>query len=147
MRLHPYLYEFRFNLDTGKASQKQLDDVPTEFPRANDRLLGVASRWSYHPRVAKEATLLFDGFIKYDLQNGQGRHVVYGEGRIGGETVFVPRNVQQTEDDGYVMTYVRDRRRERSELVIYDAQSLELCAQVVIPRRVPFGFHAEFASL
>ena len=147
LRLHPYLYVFRFNLDTGEADQEQLDDVPTEFPRANDRLLGQKSRWAYHPRVAKESTLLFDGFIKYDLSTGKGLHTEYGKGRIGGETVFVPRPSQKTEDDGYVMTYVRDRILERSELVIYDAQSLDLCAQVIIPRRVPFGFHAEFASL
>ena len=151
LRLHPYLYEFRFNLHTGKADQKQLDDVPTEFPRINDRYMGVQSTWAYHPRVAKEKTLLFDGFIKYNTHTGQGKHVVYGEGRIGGETVFAPRSFSrseletQAEDDGYVITFVRDRRKERSELVIYDAQSLDLCAQVIIPRRVPFGFHAEWA--
>ena len=145
LRMHPFLYEFRFNLGTGKASQKQLDDAPTEFPRINDQYLGVPSTYAYHPRVAKEKTLLFDGFIKYNTQTGCGEHVVYGEGRIGGETVFIPREGAKSEDEGYITTFVRDRREERSELVIYDAQTLERCAQVLIPRRVPFGFHAHWA--
>lgn len=145
LRLHPHLYEFRFNLGTGEATQHQLDDAPTEFPRINDDYTGVKSKWAYHPRVAKEKTLLFDGFIKYNTQTGANEHVVYGEGRIGGETVFVPRPNAQSEDDGYITTFVRDRRKERSELVIYDAQTLSLAAQVVIPRRVPFGFHAHWA--
>ena len=145
LRLHPFLYEFRFNLGTGKASQRQLDDSPTEFPRINDNYTGVSSQYAYHPRVAKEQTLLFDGFIKYNTQTGVGKHVVYGEGRIGGETVFVPREGATNEDEGYVTTFVRDRRNARSELVIYDAQTLDLCAQVIIPRRIPFGFHAHWA--
>ena len=145
LRLQPYLYEFRFNLGTGEASQRQLDDAPTEFPRINDDYVGVPSTWAYHPRVAKEKTLLFDGFIKYNTNTGANTHVVYGEGRIGGETVFVPRPNAQSEDDGYVTTFVRDRKQERSELVIYDAQTLDLAARVLIPRRVPFGFHAHWA--
>ena len=147
LRLHPFLYEFRFNLGTGEASQRQLDDCPTEFPRTNDALLGVKQRWSYNPRIAKEPTLLFDGFIKYDLYTGEGRHVSYGRGRIGGETVFVPSPNPQSEDDGYVMTFLRDRLVGSSELVIYSARepSQEPLARVLIPRPVPFGFHAEWA--
>ena len=30
-------------------------------------------------RIAKEPTLLFDGFIKYDLKTGQGIHTEYGK--------------------------------------------------------------------
>ena len=111
----------------------------------NDDWIGVSSQWSYNPRIAKESTLLFDGFIKYNTNTGASQHVVYGEGRIGGETVFVPKEGASAEDEGYVTTFVRDRKNERSELVIYDAQTLDLAARVMIPRRVPFGFHANWA--
>ena len=40
LRLEPFLYEFTFNMSTGKASQRQLDDHPTEFPRCNDLFWG-----------------------------------------------------------------------------------------------------------
>ena len=62
---------------------------------------------------------MFDGFIKYNTQTGYSKHVVYGEGRIGGETVFVPKGQTEMddvlygkveEDDGYVLSLVRDRR-------------------------------------
>lgn len=148
LRMHPFLYEFRFNLGTGKATQRQLDDFPTEFPRTNDSLLGVKQRWGYHPRIAKEPTLLFDGFIKYDLHNGAAEHIIYGKGRLGGETVYVPRQNPAAEDDGYVMTFVRDRVENRSELVIYSAQSPQEgpLARVLIPRAIPIGFHTEWAN-
>lgn len=145
LRLHPFLYEFRFNLGTGEAKQKQVDDYPTEFPRINDNYLGVKNQWSYHPRIAKEPSLLFDGFIKYQTKTGKSQHVVYGQSRIGGETVFVPRENAKQEDDGYLMSFVIDRAKSRSELVIYHAQTLDRLAQVLIPRRIPFGFHASWA--
>ena len=155
LRLEPFLYEFTFNMTTGVAAQKQLDDYPTEFPRCNDLLLGKKSQWAYLPRVAKESTLMFDGFIKYNTQTGTSQHVVYGDGRIGGETVFVPKggttitdidsNTTQ-EDDGYVLTFVRDRKENRSELVIYDAKNADLLTQIVIPHRVPFGFHSHYCD-
>ena len=155
LRLEPFLYEFTFNMSTGKASQRQLDDHPTEFPRCNDLFLGRKSQWGYLPRVAKESTLMFDGFIKYNTQTGYSKHVVYGEGRIGGETVFVPKGQTEMddvlhgkveEDDGYVLSFVRDRRENRSELVIYDAKNLDLLSQIVLPHRVPFGFHSHYCD-
>ena len=112
----------------------------------NHHFLGQASQWAYHPRIAKEETLLFDGFIKYDTRTGAGRHVAYGPGRIGGETVFVPREGAEEEDDGYVTTFVTDRSEMQSELVVYDAQSLELACRILLPRRVPFGFHANWVD-
>ena len=55
----------------------------------------------------------------------------------------MPRSPSTSEDDGYLMTFVWDEREQRSELVILDARSLTQrpLARVVMPQRVPFGFH------
>lgn len=149
LRLHPFLTEFRFNLSTGEARECQLDDRPTEFPRLNDNFLGQKSRYSYHPRIAKEPTLLFDGFIKYDLQTGGSVEISYGPNCFGSETVFAPRNNSTAEDDGYVIMYVSNRREDWTELRFYNASDpqKEPVGSYRLPRRVPTGFHAEWASL
>ena len=67
----------------------------------------------------------------------------HGPGRLGGEGVFVPRPDASTEDDGWLVTYVHDRAEDASELVVLDAHAFddEPVARVLIPRRVPYGFH------
>ncbi len=147
LRLHPFFYRWRIDLQTGAVTGEPLDDVPTEFPRMDPRRLGRRSRYSYHPRVAPGPTLLFDGVIKYDADAGGSEAHTWGDGCVGGETVFVPRDGGEAEDDGYVMTYVTDRRADTSELVVLDARAVANgpIARVRLPRRVPFGFHAHWA--
>jgi carotenoid cleavage dioxygenase-like enzyme len=146
LRLHPFLTRWAFNLDTGAVTEDQLDDVPTEFPRMNDQFLSRPSRYGYHPRIAREPTLLFDGFIKYDLESGTHRPHSWGPDCVGGETVFVPREGGVDEDDGWVVTFVTDRRANESFLDIVDARSPGHgpIARIEMPRRVPFGFHSHW---
>ena len=44
------------------------------------------------------------------------------------------------EDQGYIMSYVRD------ELVIVDALSMKQTSVVKLPSRVPYDFHGTFVS-
>ena len=140
LRMEPYLHEWRFDMKTGAVSERRLSDTPTEFPRANDSRLGVETRYSWHPRVAREGTLLFDACVKM----GGPEEVVhtYGEGCVGGETVFVPRPGATDEDDGWVLAFVTDRPGEQSEVRVLDGATMDLVARILIPRRVPIGFHA-----
>ena len=71
-------------------------------------------------------------------------HHTYGPGRFGGETVFAPRVGATGEDDGYVLTFVADAASGASECVIVDARdpSAAPIGRVVIPQRVPIGYHS-----
>ncbi len=146
LRLQPFLHRWTINLGTGQVTEEQLDDVPTEFPRMNDRFLGGPARLAWSPRVARSPTLLFDGFITYDLQTGSGTATDYGEGMVGGETVFAPRAGGTDEDDGWVVVFVNEASGARSEARVYDARQpgSPPVARVQIPRRVPTGFHAHW---
>lgn len=149
LRLVPFLWEWRFNLTTGQMTERQLDDVPTEFPRMNDDALGRKSRFSYNPRCAREPTLLFDGLIKYDLDSGNSQTHEYGTDRFGTEAVFAPAQDSKDEEDGWVVVLVQDRRQGSSELKIIDPHDFagDPVATVKIPTRVPLGFHACWAPL
>jgi len=143
LQMEPYFHEWRLDLATGRVRERPLDDVLTEFPRMDNRMLGRPSRFSYHPRVAHGQTLRFDGVVKYDTETETSSTHEYGTGRVGGETTFAPRVGSRTEDDGYVLTFVTDERDGASELAVLDAQRVEdgPIARVLFPHRVPIGYH------
>jgi carotenoid cleavage dioxygenase len=144
LRMDPYLHRWTLDLETGSVKEERLDDVRTEFPRMNDGWMGRRSRYAYHQRLAPVETLLFDGVVKYDVHDGSSTEHTYGVHTVGGETTYVPRPGATEEDDGWITTFVTNRADQRSELRVIDAKTMETTAKVIMPRRVPFGFHADW---
>ncbi|GAB1540495.1 carotenoid oxygenase family protein [Scytonema sp. NUACC21] len=144
----PRLHRWRFNLSTGKAREESLDDVASEFPRINENLLGQKTRYGYTSKSAKSSLPLFEGIIKYDFNTAMSQVHEFGPGRYSGEAVFVPRPSATAEDDGWLVAFVRDTTEDASELVVVNAQDMtgEPVARVVIPQRVPYGFHGAWVS-
>jgi carotenoid cleavage dioxygenase len=62
--------------------------------------------------------------------------------------VFIPRRPDSAEDDGYVMYLAYDRDQNTSELVVLAARALlaEPIARVLLPHRVPYGFHGNWLA-
>jgi carotenoid cleavage dioxygenase len=139
----PRLYRWRFNLSTGTVREEMLDDVASEFPRVNENLLGRQTRYGYTNKMANSPLPLFEGIIKYDLSSGKSQIHQYGEGRYGGEAVFAPRPGASAEDDGWLVTFLHDENSDTSEFLVLNAQDItaEPVARVIIPQRVPYGFH------
>ena len=153
LQVQPFLYEWRFNLATGQTKRRQLDDRPMEFPRMNDDFLGVRSRYCYGPLIAPERDVLFDGFIRYDLERGTSEVRRYGENLYGGEVVFLPGSRKGPgqgpglEDEGWLGTFVHNRRELTTEFWVLDAgaPTEEPVARIPIPGHVPAGFHGTWA--
>lgn len=139
----PLLHRWRFNVKTGAVVEEPLDDIPSEFPRINEQYLGRPTRYGYTAKAAPTSVPLFDGLIKYDFVHGTSQIHEFGQGRYGGEAVFAPRPGATEEDDGWLITFVHDEVKETSELVVVSAKDVtaEPVARVVIPQRVPYGFH------
>ena len=138
------LHRWRLDLATGEAREEPLDDVPGDFPRIHEGYLGRPHRYAYVGRVgAVGDDLRFTGVMKYDLRTGSAESLAWGRGRYGGEVAFVPRPGARDEDDGYLLGYVWDQLEQRSEMVVVDARDLfaRPLARVLLPQRVPFGFH------
>ncbi len=137
----PRLHQWRFNLTTGAVREEMLDDVPTEFPRVNENFLGRPTRYGYANKIG-------EGLIKYDFSNGKSQTHNFGRGRDGGEAVFAPSPDATSEDEGWLITFVHDTREDISELVVVNAQDVnaEPVARVLIPQRVPYGFHGAWVS-
>lgn len=66
------------------VQETMLDNVPIEFPRVNEQLLGRKTRYGYTARVANNPILLFDALIKYDFSCGKSETLEFGVGRYRG---------------------------------------------------------------
>jgi carotenoid cleavage dioxygenase len=148
LRLEPYLHEWRLDLRTGALRERRLDDALGEFPRIDDRRLGVQSRYVYDPHIAETSELRFDGVMKYDLETGRRHLHRYPADTFGGEVCFAPRRGAEAEDDGYLLTFLAHEATGASELLVLDARDVtgEPVARVRIPARVPTGFHAQWIT-
>lgn len=144
MRLDAQLYRYRFNLETGQTSESELDDANIEFPSVDSRIMGKAHRYSYNMSLGNEPTLLFDGIVRFDSRTGEKIEHKFGPGRWGAESPFAPRDGSTSETDGYLISFVNDEAEDRGEIDIFDAEDLAVgpIARVLLPQRVPSGFHA-----
>ena len=145
LKLDARMYRYRFNLRTGSTSEEYVDaDQNTEFPSIDGRSMGYPTRYAYNVSVADADTNLFDGIVRYDNVTGAKESYTYGPGVYGSEAPFAPRDGSTGEDDGYLVTFVTDEREGRSEVQILDASRISdgPIARVLLPQRVPLGFHA-----
>jgi carotenoid cleavage dioxygenase-like enzyme len=144
IELVPHLYEWRFDLDTGTTKERPLDDLATEFPRINDAIQGKKARFSYNPRIAKEAALKFDGLVKYDLLTGGKTVWVPPPHWFVGEPSFAPAPSATSEDHGWLVTFGTSRTEDVSVCFVLDARDMTEVARVSLPHRIPLGFHSYF---
>lgn len=141
----PMMWEWRLNRASGKVSERQIDDQPSEFPRVSDAQVGLKNRYGYVMSAATEGT---GEIIKYDLESDSRTSHVFADGQVCGEPVFVPAEGATNEDDGYLMTYVFDSTTETSHMTILDASDIaaDPVAEVHLPRRIPTGFHGSWIA-
>lgn len=147
------LYEWRFDLRTGQTRERVIDDVlNSEFPVINAAYQGRPNRWSYHivfPPGGREEPR-FPGLVKYDLHTGGYLAYSAGPQYFYNEPGFAPRDQPSSEDDGYLVTLVWNPVDQRSEIQVFDALGGRLgagpVARLILPRRVPNGFHATYVS-
>jgi carotenoid cleavage dioxygenase len=147
--VNPRLHRWTIDLAGGSIKSEQLDDRVAEFPRVNEGKVGLKHRYGYMAGAGQwmDGPPSFSAIYKYDQQTGRQETHDFGAGKGCGEAVFVPKNPTAGEDQGFLMTFVYDAAHNRSEFVVLDAQHVagEPLARIQIPRRVPYGFHGNWA--
>ncbi|KAF5752656.1 carotenoid cleavage dioxygenase 1 family protein [Tripterygium wilfordii] len=155
------LYEMRFNMKTGLASQRKLSEGSVDFPRVNENYTGRKQRYVYGTILDNIAKV--KGVIKFDLHatpeagktelevGGNVKGIVdLGPGRFGSEAVFVPcvPGTTSEEDDGYLIFFMHDEETGKSYVNVIDAKTMssDPVAVIELPHRVPYGFHAFFVT-
>ena len=144
----PMLWRYTIDTAAGTVTEEQRSDLPMEFPRVDERLVGRPHRRGY----AMEIQRTEDGYdmggrlLTIDAPSGEVTPVDLGPGRSGAEWVMVPRHQGAAEDDGWLMGLVHDESTGRGELVVLDAADPAdgPVARVHLPDRVPAGFHGNW---
>jgi len=136
----------RWRVDTGGEQLRFRDEVVTdrdlELPTHDRRFSGRPHRYGWlvygedHPLTPN-----FVGVAQVDFRSGDVRTWNPGPTRHAAEAFFVPGG--PGEGEGWLLSYVYDRARDASDLVILDALDVASgpVAEIALPRRVPFGFH------
>ena len=147
LALHAVPVEWRMNMKTGVIKSRQLDDRLGEFPVINNEFTGRKSRFSYNVSIPNADTLRFDGIYKYDLFSGACESYKFAKGVFGSEPAFAQRVGATGEDDGYIVSFTINESSGKSEVEILDARNIAAgpIGRVILPCRVPAGFHATWA--
>ena len=97
--------------------------------------------------IAGESEGLGANLYKYDLDSGKSWTHDLAGGQSG-EPVFATSPSGTAEDDGWILTFMYDPTRDKSDLLIIDATDFEKkpVARVHMPTRVPFGFHGSWIA-
>jgi len=147
-KLNARLYRWSVNLTTGDTREGKLDDQwNAEFPTWNNSKMGSPMKYAYCTHIVTEPLMHFAGLIKFDLETGSSEYYTEGDNFTYSESPFAPADNAASEDHGYLISFVRNKQVDQSEVHIFDAQALQkgpIC-KLILPCRVPEGFHATWA--
>ncbi len=128
----------------GSSTHDTISDVAQEFPRVDERLIGQRHRFGYTAGIGQ--VFAQDALMKTDVDSGEVERRSDSDRYGYGEPVFIPRDAEAAEDDGWVMALRLDSQTGLSELAVIDAQRFDEdpVAVVHLPARVPNGFHGNW---
>ncbi len=129
-------------------SDHVIDVPPADLPTTDPRHRGRPWRHAWLAELtSRPGQVAFAGCQHIDMATGRLDRWAPGTGRLGGEWLFVPEG--PGEGEGWVMAFVYDAATERSNLVVLDALHVSKgpVAEVHLPVRVPYGFHAAFVTI
>ena len=142
------LWQWTLNTTTGAVAEQQLDDNPGDFPRIDDRRVGMPARFGYIAGLRAEATPTFSASIfQYDLEAGtRVEHSFGGTETHVFEPIFAPAHPHAAENEGWILVLSHNDDTDVTTLNILDAQNIASApvATVALPQRIPFGAHGNW---
>lgn len=149
----PHLHRWTIDTEAGTLKDEQLDDAPGEFGRIDERYVGqdYTYTWSLGSIGIEDMDGMpadFNSIFRYDRKTGKRVAHTLPKGDSFGEPVFVPRNEDADEGDGFVLTVAHRPAENRSDLLILDAQNIEAKPLAIckLPHRVPYCFHGSWMN-
>jgi carotenoid cleavage dioxygenase-like enzyme len=134
------LVRYRLDLGAETVRRSRRYDGGIELPTVPRSVRGRPYRYAYGQATDRSGA---NGLVKVDIEAGTAT-----EWWESGVYVEEPRTVQRPggsgEDDGVVIAPALDTKRERSVLLVFDAETLTELARAPLPHAVPFGFHGRF---
>jgi carotenoid cleavage dioxygenase-like enzyme len=146
------LVRWTFDLNGASDAIKEtpLDDLDGEFPRIDPRVETLKHRHGWYAGdTLGSATIRLNAIAHLDLQTGKRQVYELDGGDATSEPVFVPRSAAAAEGDGWVTAVVYRAGEDRSDFLVFEAQDIAKgpIATAEMPRRMPFGFHGNWAPI
>jgi carotenoid cleavage dioxygenase-like enzyme len=149
----PTLHRMTIDVASRKISDTEMAQMVVEFPRFNDALNALPTRFVYLPtltdtlRLSNPPSATFNTMMKVNMETGKIDRHDFGN-KVAGEATFIPRKPNSGEDDGYLAIFAFDPVHNSSDLVLLDAAHIDAAPVAVIrlPQRVPQGLHGNWVS-
>ncbi|HUQ06672.1 MAG TPA: carotenoid oxygenase family protein [Kofleriaceae bacterium] len=142
----PCLHRWQIDLASGEVRETVLDPRPVDFPRIDERKVGLRHRYTYVVELRlKHGAPAGSLLRRHDSVTGESRACDLGDAQMPNECVLAT-GADPAEDAGWLLAFVYDADRHGSDLVVLDAREFGAppVARVRLPQRVPFGFHGSW---
>ena len=116
-------------------------DFPAELPTVDPRSVGRPYRafWSLAGESGNTSPFM-TRVARLEMSSGSRRARDFFPD-LPGEPLFVPRPAAESPEEGWVLVLVYRASTHLSELVILDADTLDVVCRLELPHHVPPGFH------
>jgi carotenoid cleavage dioxygenase len=141
------LRRWTINTATGKVSDDIIEtNDPGDLPGRDLRRVGREHRFGYLTGTRDNPdTVELGAVIKHDFTTNTRVSWDPGPTRHATEPYFIPGDATDTADDaGWLLSFVHDDAVGETVLAVLDATAVAKgpVAEIVMPQRVPYGFHA-----
>jgi carotenoid cleavage dioxygenase-like enzyme len=144
------LNRWEIDLESNSKSFKSdyLDEDMGEFPRLDERFSMREYRHGYYASGIGEHPngYSFNSVVHHDHVKKSKAAYTLGKHDSVGEPVFVPKNKNSEEGDGFLLIIAHRGIENRSDLLILDATNVAdgPVATIKLPHRIPHGFHGNW---
>ncbi|MGP3690920.1 carotenoid oxygenase family protein [Streptomyces sp. IBSNAI002] len=141
---------WRYRVGTsGKVEAHQLHGLPLEWPTIDSRRSTTAHR-NVYGASANDATagVAFTTVARYDTERGETDIHDYGPGHLVSEPLFVPRDPDLLDEQGWLIAYQTHLATAATNIVIFNAQSVAdgpLCT-LPVPESLGYTFHGQWTQ-
>lgn len=139
---------WRYSLDMSRGSinaSQYNNALSGEFPQWDHRYTTQPTSVMYAACGMSETSTFFDGVQCIDLTTGNVKSHFLGAGRYTSEAMHIADPDSDDDKQGWLVSMVYDANTHKSEVVIFDAESLKEVAVVPLQNHVPFGFHCGYS--
>jgi carotenoid cleavage dioxygenase len=141
-------WEIDFSSNSGSIKKQYLDDSIGEFPRLDERKAMSKYKYGYYASNDGKSPkgVSFNTVTSYNFDTGYKDSFTLTEFDAVGEPIFVPKNKNSDEGQGFLIALAYLGKENRSDLMIFDAENISSgpLAKAMLPHRIPYGFHGNW---
>ena len=143
------LWRFTLDLKQQIVKNQMVESRCCEFPSVNPDKVGVSYRYLYLGAAHQgNVNAPLQAILKLDWQTKERQLYSFAPQGYVSEPIFVSKSGAKREDEGWILTMVYDAGRNRSDVVILDAQDLsgDPITKLHLKHHIPYSLHGNWTS-